>query len=210
MIKQFILSAGAVCAMAAGPVFAADVAYLSSGGWALGGSGGATLVAWTGQKPLSFSGYGQIVSNGKCLTGPNGGQQLTWETCKTGRVPAQIWGGLDKGRLNNEVGWCADVEGGRYALGTRVVAWQCGGASNQRWNPHYAQPAATLVQQKVSNAAARPVAIKSATDGLVGQLIDTKTGQLVAAGGGNLNVPTGGPYLIITSKGNLVAAGGGN
>ena len=114
------------------------VQYLSSStGFVLHRSGNTAVVSqWAGQKPIEgFTGYGQIKMDGVCLTGNTGNKALTWETCRT-NDPGQRWG-FDKGRLRNERGWCADLEGGRRGANVPVLAWNCSGAGNQVWRAHY-------------------------------------------------------------------------
>jgi len=112
--------------------------YISSStGFVLHRSGNKAVVTqWQGQKPIErFTGYGQIKMDGFCLTGNTGNKPLTWETCRN-NDPGQRWS-FDKGRLRNERGWCADLEGGRGGANVPVLAWNCSGAGNQVWRAHY-------------------------------------------------------------------------
>ncbi|MFM7545178.1 MAG: ricin-type beta-trefoil lectin domain protein [Synechococcales cyanobacterium] len=114
------------------------IGYLSSStGFVLHRSGNTAVVSqWQVQKPIEgFTGYGQIKMDGFCLTGNTGNRPLTWETCWT-NDPGQRWA-FDNGRLRNERGWCADLEGGRRGANVPVVAWNCSGAGNQVWKAHY-------------------------------------------------------------------------
>jgi hypothetical protein len=192
---------------ASGFAAAGEIAYISSsGGYMLHGSGGATLADWRGQAPVSFTGYGQIKQGGQCLTGATGGQQLRWEGCRGGDK-GQIWA-LNGSKLNNELGWCADVEGGRQAAGTRVLAYKCSGASNQQWRGHAAQSAQS-VAGRISNANVRSQFLATANSARPGTIISLATGQAVAAGGANV-VAAGGGNVVAAGGGNVVAAGGLN
>lgn len=77
--------------------------------------------------------YGQIQDgNGRCLSTSGGaGASLVAVPCQN--VPAQRWALQPNGRLNNEQGWCADVEGGG-GQGARVIAWHCNNQGNQTWS----------------------------------------------------------------------------
>lgn len=186
---------------------AANIAYISSsGGYMLHGSGGATLANWQGQAPISFSGYGQIKQGGQCLGGSAGGQQLKWEGCRSGDK-GQIWA-LNGSKLNNELGFCADVERGNQAAGTRVLAYQCNGGSNQKWRGHAAESAQSMAG-RIPNPAVRDKFINTANSARPGTIISLATGQAVAAGGANV-VAAGGGNVVAAGGGNVVAAGGGN
>jgi hypothetical protein len=186
---------------------AGDISYIaSSGGYMLHGSGGAVLADWRGQAPITFSGYGQIRQGGQCLTGSTGGQQLRWDACRGGDK-GQIWA-LNGSKLNNELGWCADVERGAQAAGTRVLAYQCNGGDNQKWRGLAAQPAQALAS-RIANPAIRSQFLATANSARPGTLISLATGQVVAAGGANV-VAAGGANVVAAGGGNVVAAGGAN
>lgn len=186
---------------------AADIAYISSaGGYLLYGSSGATLANWVGQAPISFSGYGQIKQGGQCLTGSTGGQQLRWEGCRGGDK-GQIWA-LNGTKLNNELGWCADVERGNQSAGTRVLAFQCNGGNNQQWRSHAAKSAQS-VAGSISNPAVRNKFLETAKSARPGTLISLATGNVVSAGGANV-VSAGGANVVSAGGGNVVSAGGAN
>lgn len=147
-IRKLAGAAGAALLLGTQSLLAQEIAYLSSAsGYMLHQSGNIAVMAiWNGQRPITgFSGYGQIRMNDRCLAGRNGGQPLTWEGCARGDR-AQIWG-FSNGRLNNELGWCADVEGNRGGSGVRVLAWQCSGAINQRWKRHDVVSGAQVVSR---------------------------------------------------------------
>lgn len=187
----------------------AQIAYISSAsGYMLNASGSTAVTAdWRGQPPIQgFGGYGNIQMGGRCLTGRTGGQPLTWEGCN-GADKAQRWA-LGGGKLNNELGWCADVEGNRGGAGVRVLAWQCGGQVNQRWRSHRA----LTVQQAaagIANPAARAAFERNAASAPPGSVISGATGQIVGAGAGNI-VGAGAGNLVSIGGGNVVAAGAGN
>jgi hypothetical protein len=151
MMKFLVL---AVLALGSALANANGISYLSSSaGYMLHRSNNNIAVTsnWQGQSPMaSFSGYGTIQMDNRCLTGRNGRQPLTWENCARGRDPAQIWG-FRNGRLNNELGWCADVEGNRRGAGVRVMAWQCSGATNQRWKAHRPEPTQSVINRIKDN-----------------------------------------------------------
>ena len=193
-----------VCAVA----HASGIGYISSSsGYVLHMSGSTAVTAdWKGQAPIQgFSGYGQIKMDGRCLTGRNGNQPLTWEGC--GNDAAQRWK-LSGGQLNNEGGWCADVEGARGGAGVRVLAWKCSGSSNQKWRSHPIVSAQTAAA-RISDPNVKNTFLSNASRASAGQLISTRTGQLVAAGGGNL-IGNDGSTMVAAGGGNMVAAGGGN
>ncbi|TFW13761.1 hypothetical protein E4L96_19305 [Massilia arenosa] len=186
---------------------AADIAYISSsGGYLLHGSGGAVLADWRGQAPIAFSGYGQIKQGSQCLTGATGGKQLRWDGCRIGDK-GQIWA-LHGTKLNNELGWCADVERGNQAAGTRVLAWQCNGGSNQQWRGLGLRPAQS-VAAGISNPALRAKFLAAVNGASPGQVISMASGQVVAAGGANA-VAAGGANAVAAGGANVIAAGGGN
>lgn len=195
--------------LAAASSHAAGVAYISSSsGYLLHQSGGAAVTAkWNGQAPIQgFAGYGRIQINGQCLSARQGGQPLRWEGCSNGDK-SQIWA-LNGSKLNNELGWCADVEGGRGGAGVRVLAWQCSGAGNQQWRAHRDESAQS-VAGRIAQPQARAAFVKNASSAQPGSIISLSTGQVVSAGGANV-IASGGGNVIATGGGNVVAAGGMN
>jgi Ricin-type beta-trefoil lectin domain len=187
---------------------ASGIGYISSSsGYLLHMSGSTAVTAdWKGQAPIQgFSGYGQIKMNERCLTGRTGNQPLTWEGC--GNDAAQRWK-LSGGQLNNEGGWCADVEGARGGAGVRVMAWKCSGSSNQKWRTHPVVSAQTAAS-RISDPNVKATFLANAAKASAGALISTRTGQMVAAGGGNL-IGNDGSTMVAAGGGNMVAAGGGN
>jgi len=170
--------------------------------------------------------YGQIVlPNGKCLTGgSSSGLPLMARTCAS--TVHQKWAFQSNGQLNNEAGWCADIEGGGRGAGTRVVSYKCQNSSNQMWYPAVTAKQATLGLQALANVGNRTgTSFISSLGFSMGNLVAAGGGNLVAAGGGNLvaagggNVVLGGRGSLVGNDGaslrsaiagNLVAAGGGN
>lgn len=196
-----LLLAGAGAAQANG------IGYISSAsGYMLHMSGSTAVTAdWRGQKPIDgFSGYGQIKMNNLCLTGSTGGQPLTWLRCAD--MPAQRWK-LKDGQLNNEGGWCADVEGSRNGAGVRVVAWNCTKANNQKWRSHPLVPASAVALQ-IKDPVVRETFQRNSIVAKPGDVLSTVTGEKVASGG-NM-VAAGGGNMVAAGGGNMVAAGGGN
>ena len=189
-----------VVAMTAGMVQAQEIPYISSSsGYMLNASGGGAVTAdWKGQAPIQgFTGYGQVKTNGSCLTGRDGQQQLRWESCKSGDK-AQIWA-LSNGRLNNELGWCADVEGNRSGPGVRVLAWKCSGAINQQWSGAKTVSANDYLN-KIQDRSVRDALsakIRSANPGSRIQLTDKESSALIAAGGLNLMSKSSGSGSLI-------------
>lgn len=209
MVQTRAIRAVAALALGAASLAAsaADFGYISSsGGYMLHGSGGAELADWRGQAPIAFSGYGQIRQGGQCLSGPTGGQQLRWDACRNGDK-GQIWA-LNGAKLNNELGWCADVERGKQAAGTRVLAYQCNGGANQQWRGLAIQPGQALAA-RIGDPALRAKFLASVNSARPGTLISMATGQVVASGGANA-VAAGGANVVAAGGGNVVASGGAN
>ncbi len=201
--------AAAALALTSLAAAANNVAYISSAsGYLLHNSGGNAVTAnWQGQSPLQgFSGYGPIHLNGQCLSGKDGNQPLRWEGCRSGDK-AQVWK-LSGGRLNNELGWCADVEGGRGGAGARVLAWNCHGGANQQWRSHASVSAQSLASN-IRDSAVRNTFLDTVRSAPAGSVISTQTGRVVAAGGANA-VAAGGANVVSAGGGNVVAAGGLN
>lgn len=206
LVAVTLIATSALTSVAA---VAANIAYISSSsGYMLNSSGSTAATAnWTGQAPIQgFTGYGQINMNGSCLTGKTGNKPLTLEGCRSGDK-SQIWS-LKGGKLNNEGGWCADVEGNRSGAGVRVMAWQCSGAPNQKWAAHVVE-AAQATASRISNAAVKSVFLQTAKSAKQGDVISLATGKIVASGGGNI-VASGGGNVVASGGGNIVASGGGN
>lgn len=189
------------------------IQYLSSStGFVLHRSGSTAVVSqWQGQKPIAqFNGYGQISMDGFCLTGNNGENPLTWEPCRDD--PGQRWG-LENGRLRNERGWCADLEGGRGGANVRVLAWKCHGGDNQKWKSHYVESASDYIS-KIQDANIRKSLtskIANASPGQMVTLTKAEEAALIQVGGSKvINWP---PPLFSGQKqavGRLIGAGSQN
>lgn len=207
MIARLAAAALALTGLAA---HAADIAYIaSSGGYMLHDQGGAAATRdWDGGSSIQgFSGYGAIRVDGRCLTGNAGGQPLRWESCRAGDK-GQIWK-LSSGRLNNGLGWCADVQGGRGGAGVPVLAWQCSGAANQQWKALGKEPAQDFASRRIQDPAVRGTFIGTAQSARPGTVISLATGRVVSAGGANV-VSAGGANVVSAGGGNVVSAGGLN
>jgi len=202
-------AAAASLALAGLSAQAADIVYISSAsGYLLHNSGGAAVTApWNGQAVVQgFSGYGQVRIGGQCLTGRSPNQQLRWEGCKDGDK-SQRWS-LANRKLNNELGFCADVEGNRSGAGVRVLAWNCSGASNQQWKAHHRETAQSYAM-RINDPAVRAEFIKNAQAASPGTIISIANGRVIAPGGGNVIAP-GGANVVSAGGGNVVSAGGLN
>ena len=145
--------------------------------------------------------------NNRCLStnGP-AGQQLRWDTCRNGDK-AQIWA-LNNRQLNNELGWCADVEGNPLGAGMRVLAWQCSRAVNQQFKAHRTETAQS-VAARIANPNVRQAFLQSAQAARPGTAISLQTGQLIGQDPASL-IAAGGMNMVATGNGNLIAAGGLN
>ena len=199
------------------PAAAQNIGYISSAsGFMLYRSGNIAITAnWQGQKPITnFSGYGSITMDRLCLTGARGQQPLTWAKCVKGSQ-AQTWK-YSNGKLNNEFGWCADVEGNRTSAGARVLAWKCHNESNQRWKAHRVVSGASTLKKVRS-----PVTRKKINDFLnaskPGQtlileksdIVDLKDSGLIGLDGASI-IGLDGASLISAGGMNLISAGGMN
>ena len=205
-LKKIASAAAAAFLFGAQGLLAQEIAYLSSAsGYMLHQSGNVAVTAnWNGQRPISgFSGYGQIRMNDRCLAGRNGGQPLTWEGCARGDR-AQVWG-FSNGRLNNELGWCADVEGNRSGAGVRVLAWQCSGAINQRWKRHDVVSASNIVNG-IRDANTRTVVDNFARTAQPGQTLRLTGAQASQLPAGLIGLD--GASLIGLDGASLISAGG--
>ncbi|MEJ7929894.1 RICIN domain-containing protein [Ramlibacter sp. AN1015] len=189
---------------------ASEVAYIaSSGGYMLHNQGGAAVTRdWDGAGAIQgFTGYGAIRVDGQCLTGQSGSQPLRWESCRNGDK-AQIWK-LSGRKLNNELGWCADVQGNRGGAGVPVLAWNCSGATNQQWKALARESAQSFAGRQIRDPGVRNAFIQAARSARPGVVISTATGQVVSAGGANA-VSAGGANVVSAGGGNVVSAGGMN
>lgn len=197
---------GAACGLAQ----AREIAHISSSsGFVLDDSGGAAVTAaWRGQRALSgFSGYGQVRLNNRCLStnGP-AGQQLRWDTCRSGDK-AQVWA-LNNKQLNNELGWCADVEGNRQGAGVRVLAWQCSRAINQQFKAHEVE-SIQAVASRIADPNVRQAFTQTAQSARPGSVISLQNGRLIGMDGATL-VTDRAAGVIVGNSSKLIAAGGLN
>ena len=222
-ISEFLAASSALCLIfgAGGNLLAQsavnqDIGYLSSSsGYMLHRSGNLAVTAnWSGQRPINgFRGYGPIMMDGLCLTGRNGNQPLTWENCSR-NDKAQIWG-FNGGRLNNELGWCADVEGNRGGAGVRVLAWKCSGATNQRWKAHRVISGGNVLSRigDPSTRAAVDSFLRSSGPGQTLRLNSSQArnlpASLIGLDGATL-IGLDGATLISAGGMNLISAGGQN
>lgn len=207
-LRRLALGAAALALACTAMAARADIAYIVTWrGHMLHMSGNTAVTAdWRGQPPIQgFSGYGRIQMNGRCLTGRQQRQPLTWEGCSNDK--AQVWK-LAGGQLNNELGHCADVEGMNMGANARVIAWSCSRGPNQKFTANHSRPA-QQVAARISNPAVRDRFLATARSAAPGTLISTSTGQAVAPGGGNV-ISTGGGNVIAVGGGNVISTGGGN
>lgn len=187
------------------------IQYLSSStGFVLHRSGSKAVVAqWQAQQPIAnFTGYGKITMDNLCLTGNTGKSSLTWETCRND--PGQTWSFVN-GRLRNERGWCADLEGGRTGANVPVLAWNCSGASNQTWRAHYAVAASGYLSN-IKDANTRNALNNKLSNASSGQIIRISAVEKKAledAGASGL-IGLDGATLISAGGMNLISAGGMN
>lgn len=132
--------------------------------------------------------YGPLQQGGQCLDIQN--NHVLFANCNGSK--SQVWKFSGSGQLNNEMGWCV---GGNLAV-TRCPA--TGAWLN-----------ATYKAVKVPNMANVPrgTPLKLSANGR--DIVDARTGQMVAAGGGNV-LPSGAGNMVAAGGGNMVAAGGGN
>lgn len=154
-----------------------------------------------GAQIFQFSGYGPLTQGGRCLQGTGANQPLSLQPCNNSKNQKWAFSG---NRLNNEGGWCADIERESRNPGARVIAYQCKGSVNQQWRRGALKSAQQLGMPQSALANAQRAG--------AGQPVDLRTGQpagVVAAGGGNV-VAAGGGNVVAAGGGNVVAAGGGN
>lgn len=146
--------------------------------------------------------YGMIsLGDQRCLTsGLTPGAPLTAQTCTN--APNQRWGFQANSTLRNESGWCADIERGGVAAGTRIIGWSCAGSVNQRWYPAVTAKSAYVGVQGQAALGGRGAGAFLVSPGFSG-------GNIVASGGGNI-VASGGGNLIANDGASIVAGGAGN
>lgn len=135
--------------------------------------------------------YGTLQQGGRCLDIQN--NHVLFANCNGSK--SQVWKFAGSGQLNNEMGWCVVGQGGSVAVSRCPAA---GAWLN-----------ATYKAVQVPNMAAVPrgTPLKLSPNGR--DIVDARTGQMVAAGGGNV-LPSGAGNMVAAGGGNMVAAGGGN
>ena len=167
--------------------------------------------------------YGMIsLGNQTCLQSNGQGAALSAATCNNGQ--SQRWGFQSNGELRNELGLCADIEGGNRASGARIVGWSCHGGMNQKW---YSASSGGRATYRISSTtpltglqpgrallSSRGVSSSNIVAGGAGNIVAGGAGHLVAGGAGN--IVAGGAGNIIAASivaggaGNIVAGGAGN
>lgn len=166
--------------------------------------------------------YGMIsLGNQTCLQSNGSGAPLTAAACNNGTN--QRWGIQTNGELRNELGLCADIEGGNRSSGGRVVGFSCHGGMNQKW---YAATSGGRATYRVSSTtfaapppgralvSSRGVSSSNIVAGGAGNIVAGGAGNIVAGGAGN--IVAGGAGNIIAASivaggaGNIVAGGAGN
>ena len=166
--------------------------------------------------------YGMIsLGNQTCLQSNGQGAPLTAATCNNGT--SQRWGIQSNGELRNELGLCADIEGGNRNSGSRVVGWSCHGGMNQKWYTAASGGRATYTISSRTFAAPPPVQALISSKGVSSMnIVAGGAGNIVAGGAGNIvaggagNIVAGGAGNIIAASivaggaGNIVAGGAGN
>lgn len=206
----FLAITGIVPLLHAESLASQPVAYISSStGYVLYRQrNNAVTASWNGQKPIvGFSGYGQIKMDNLCLTGDQQGQ-LLWLTCRN--TTGQRWG-LSRGRLRNEKGWCADLQGNRSGADVPVLAWQCSGSANQRWKPHYMFNVSRSIS-KISNTQLRSNIQYKINTTPPGRPVpftpqERQALRLIGLDGASL-ISAGGMNLISAGGMNLISPGG--
>lgn len=150
--------------------------------------------------------YGMIsLGDQRCLTsGTAQGGPLTVQACTN--AANQRWGFQANGTLRNEIGMCADIEGGSRNSGARVLGYPCHSGSNQQWYP--AVTAQTAALGTAGLTASQRMGGRSDVRGLLFSS-GFSGGNIVASGGGNI-VASGGGNIVASGGGNIVAGGAGN
>lgn len=137
-VKSLLAALAAVAGLAAfAPTASAETLEASHArGMCLDFASGRGVIArCTGDRPqdlgLPNRGADYIRVGKYCVAAGNEGSQLYATNCKN--RAEQYWTYSQNGSLVNGTGLCADVEGGGRGNGTRVIAYRCGGKSNQRF-----------------------------------------------------------------------------
>jgi hypothetical protein len=115
---------------------------------------------------------------------------------------------LDRRQLNNELGWCADVEGNRNGANVRVVACRQPAPVNQQFKAHQLESAQSAAS-RIADPGVRAAFLQAAQTARPGAVISTQTGRLIGQDGATL-IAAGGQNMVSAGNGNLIAAGGLN
>lgn len=144
--------------------------------------------------------YGMVsLGNQTCLQSNGSGAPLTAAACNNGQN--QRWGFQSNGEFRNELGLCADIEGGNRSSGGRVVGFNCHGGMNQKWYPASSGgQAAYSVSSTTFTPPARGAALLSSRG--------VSSTNIVAGGAGNLTLSGG--RILAGGAGNILAGGAGN
>lgn len=181
-----------------------------------------TASSGTQQLRFASGSYGQLTTAGRCLTSGTAPGPLTLQPCTN--ATNQRWGFQPDGSLRNELGFCADIEGGNRSAGGRVVGWSCSGSMNQKWyvatsgaNVRMTQIPSNLYSGSIAGSAlisSRGVSTSNIVAGGAGNIVAGGAGNIIAAsvvagGAGNI-VAAGAGNIVAGGAGNIVAGGAGN
>ncbi len=174
------------------------------------------------QLRFSTGSYGMLTAAGRCLTSGTATGPLTLQPCTN--ATNQRWGLQPDGSLRNELGFCADIEGGNRSAGGRVVGWTCSGAMNQKWytatsgaSVRMTQIPSNLYSGSIAGSAlisSRGISTSNIVAGGAGNIVAGGAGNIIAAsvvagGAGNI-VAAGAGNIVAGGAGNIVAGGAGN
>lgn len=199
LLASAVVAAGMITIATPAPAKAEVMASGHRGGQCLDMKGGVEAILWAchgaGNQSFAFRNgtYGELMVGGLCVSTTGGaGSAIVAGPCTGAR--GQKWTITGGGALQNEEGWCADVERGG-GQGSRVIAWQCSGATNQRWGLARFMSASQAASQGLLSSSA------------VGALGSARPGIAFSSNGA---VAAGGANVVAAGGGNVVAAGGGN
>lgn len=198
-------------------------------GLCLGKKGGdAALERCSPQSDLGYAGYGQIRRDNLCLATQHEGEaaanrkgprdfQLIWEACAN--ETRQRWGiqtsGRLRGSLRNEQGWCANIRGAARNDGAPIIAWECKGDSNEKWQTGTWKANSVARDAKVQYQGQTMLLDQLVSDVLNRRQVNGANviamggANVIAMGGGNV-IAMGGANVIAAGGANVIAAGGGN
>lgn len=154
--------------------------------------------------------YGMIsLGNNQCLTSGLINGALSAQNCTN--ATNQKWGFQANGTLRNEIGLCADIEGGSYSSGARILGWNCTASSNQRFYPAIVANSAYIGLTSVALLGSKSdvKAFLSSNSFSGGNIVAGGAGNIVAGGAGNI-IAAGGAKIVAGGAGNIIAAGAGN